>query len=66
MRSEPIRYSVYLTLNVGGAGLPLFNIFLWGLGSGARYATAVLLVLAIAGLQFLAAAFSTPPDSPAP
>ncbi len=56
---------MYITLNVGGAGLLLFNILLGGLGSGARYATAVLLVLAIAGLQFLAAAFSTPPDPPA-
>ncbi len=64
-RNEPIRNAVNGTLNVGGAGLLLFNILLGGPGSGARYATAVLLILAIAGLQFLAAAFSTPPDAPA-
>ncbi len=64
-RSEPIRNAVNGTLNAGGAGLLLFNVFLGGPGSGARYATAVLLMLAIAGLQFLAASFRTPPDAPA-
>ena len=63
-QSEPIRNAVLVTLNVGGAGLLLFNVLLGGLGSGARYVTAVLLVLAVAGLQFLAAAFRTPPDPP--
>ena len=64
-RSEPIRNAVYATLNLSGVGLLLFNVLLGGPGSGARYATAVLLILAIAGLRFLAAAFSTPPDPPA-
>ncbi len=64
-QNEPIRNAVLVTLNVGGAGLLLFNILLGGPGSGARYATAVLLMLVIAGLQFLAAAFSAPPDPPA-
>ena len=63
-RSEPIRNAVNATLNVSGVGLLLFNVLLGGPGSGARYATAVLLILAIAGLQFRAATFSTPPDPP--
>ncbi len=54
-RIEPIRNAVYATLNLSGVGLLLFNVLLGGPGSGARYATAVLLILAIAGLRFLAA-----------
>ena len=64
-RGEPIRNAVYVMLTVGGYGLLLFNLFLGGPGSGARYTTAVLLLLAVAGLQFLAAAFSISPDPPA-
>ena len=64
-RSEPIRNAMNGMLNVVGFGLLLFNLFVGGPGSGARYTTVVLLLLAIAGVQFLAAAFSNPPDPPA-
>jgi peptidoglycan/LPS O-acetylase OafA/YrhL len=64
-RIKRVRIAVNGTLNAGGAGLLLFNVLLGGPSSGARYVTAVLLLLAIAGLQFLSAAFSAPPDSPA-
>ena len=63
-RSEPIRNAVNGVLNVGVVGLLLFNVLHGGPASGARYATAVLLNLAIAGLQFLAAAFNSQPDPP--
>ena len=60
-----VRIAVNGTLNVAGAALLLFNVAFGGPGAGARYASAVLLLLAIAGIQFLDAAFSTPPDPPA-
>lgn len=64
-RVKRVRIAINGALNVTGGGLLLFNIALAGPGSGARYASAVLLLLAIAGIQFLDAAFGTPPDSPA-
>ena len=63
-RSEPIRNAVNAMFNVGVIGLLLFNVVFGGPAAGARYATALLLNLGIAGVQFLAAAFGTPPDSP--
>jgi hypothetical protein len=63
-RTEPIRNAVNGAFNIGGFGLLLFNVLVGGSGSGARYVTAVLFMLVIAGIQFLAAAFNAPPDSP--
>ncbi len=65
LRNEPIRSAVVIGLNLGVFGLLLFNALLGGAGSGARYTTAVLLLLAIAGHQFLDATFRSHDDPPA-
>jgi hypothetical protein len=65
LRTEPIRNGVIMLLNFGLIGLLLFNAFLGGAGSGARYVTAVMLLLAIAGHQFLDATFRGHDDLPA-
>lgn len=64
-RNEPLRNAVNGMLNLVGFGLLVFTLLIGGPGSGARYTTAVLLLLSIGGIQFLAAAFSTAPDPPA-
>ncbi len=51
-------------LNLAVFGLLLFNALLGGAGSGARYTTAVLFLLAIAGHQFLDATFRSHEDLP--
>ena len=64
LRNEPIRGALIIGLNLGVFGLLLFNALLAGAGSGARYTTAVLLLLAIAGHQFLDATFRSHEDLP--
>ena len=64
LRDEPIRSAGVIGLNLGVFGLLLFNALLGGAGSGARYTTAVLLLLGIAGHQFLDATFRSHEDLP--
>ena len=63
-RVARVRIAANGILNVAGAGSLLFNVAVGGPASGARYASAVLLMLAIAGIQFLDAAFGDPSDPP--
>jgi hypothetical protein len=51
-------------LNLSGWCLLLLNIVYGGPTSGARYATAVMLFLAVAGLLFVSATFARPESRP--
>jgi len=57
--------AVFGILNSVGVGLLVFNVVATGPYAGARYASAVLVMLAMAGISFLDAAFHTSADPPA-
>ena len=64
-QTEPIQTAIVLVLNVCGMGLLSINILVGGSTSGARYTTAVLLSLALAGVLFVNATFSNSANRPA-
>ncbi len=51
------RLALILGCNLAGLGLLIANLFMRGGSSGGRYVTAVLLLLVLAGLQFVSATF---------
>jgi hypothetical protein len=59
----PALVGVLLTLGVVGNGLLLANTFAPGPGSGARYITALLVFLVLAGILFIIATFTDADDS---